>query len=261
MRQEPIFSLLRQGYEALFELADDDAKYVNQRVEEINRAVHAKGGLTVGIHVRHGDRHPFEFQYQGSYIPLEKYGDAARALISATSTEKSTAHTPGSDNASETASKLILASDDPDVYTSAELSHASRAQSQLMLASKSTLDAAAGTKAGHKPVDDNVGWEGGFFKDVFWGLGQPGPPHLLRKRREEGNGTHNSTELALQLRELVGRSYLLDVAVLGQSDRVVCGVSSVACRLLAVMMGWEKAVVKGGWKNVDGQWDWKGIIW
>ncbi len=155
---------------------------------------------------------------------------------------------------------MILASDDPEVYTSPELSHALRAQEQLLLASKSTLDAATGDQAGHKFTDENVGWEGGFFKDVFWSLGQsPSPGATLL--RSEADGRLDPSELAFRLRELVGRAYLLDLAVLGQSNRVVCGVSSVGCRLLAVMMGWEKAIVEGGWRNVDGQWDWKGIIW
>jgi len=28
-----------------------------------------------------------------------------------------------------------------------------------------------------------------------------------------------------------------------------------------VMMGWEKAIVKGGWVNVDGDFDWRGVSW
>jgi len=258
MRQRPIFSLLRKGYEALFHLAEEDAKYVNQRIEELNKTIQAKGGMTVGLHVRHGDRHPFEFQYQDSYIPLEKYVETARDLISETSTKKTVADPPTLDGVLETQSKLVLASDDPDVYTSVELSHASRAQNQLLLASKTALDAATGDQTGNKFVDDNVGWEGGFFKDVFWSLGRSEPS---ARRRNEEKDRPEPTGLALQLRELVGRAYLLDLAVLGQSDRVVCGVSSVGCRLLAVIMGWERGIVESGWKNVDGQWDWKSINW
>ena len=258
MRQQPIFALLRTGYEGLFHLAGEDEKHVNQRIEELNKTVQANGGITIGVHVRHGDRHPFEFQYQDAYIPLEKYVKTARDFISGRSTKTTTADTPSLDDAFETRSKLVLASDDPDVYTAAELSHALRAQNQLMLASKTALDAATGDEVGHNFVDDNIGWEGGFFKDVFWSLGRSEPS---ARRRNEEQDRPKPTDLALQLRELVGRAYVLDLAVLGQSDRVVCGVSSVACRLLAVMMGWEKGIVEGGWRNVDGQWDWKGIIW
>jgi hypothetical protein len=79
------------------------------------------------------------------------------------------------------------------------------------------------------------------------------------------------SDAALRLRELIGRAYLLDIAVLGSaSDSIVCGVSSVTCRLLGVMMGWDAIIAgqrsAGGstrhvWKNVDGDFEWKGIIW
>jgi len=70
-------------------------------------------------------------------------------------------------------------------------------------------------------------------------------------------------EEAVLPRELVGRAYLMDMAVLGQSDAVVCTVSAMGCRLLAVMLGWENAFeVDGGrWKNVDGDFEWKGVAW
>jgi hypothetical protein len=58
---------------------------------------------------------------------------------------------------------------------------------------------------------------------------------------------------------LIGRGYLLDLAVLGASDGVVCAVGSSACRLVGVMMGWE-AVSEGRWVNVDDGrgWSWDG---
>lgn len=64
----------------------------------------------------------------------------------------------------------------------------------------------------------------------------------------------------MRLRELIGRGYLLDLAVLGTaSDGVVCAVSSAGCRLAGVMMGWE-AVERARWVNVDeGRgWSWDG---
>ena len=71
--------------------------------------------------------------------------------------------------------------------------------------------------------------------------------------------THPTDE-SRQLREYIGRAYLLDLAVLGGSDGVVCAVSSVACRILAVMLGWDKAMEEGKWVNVDvGQW--KALDW
>jgi len=63
------------------------------------------------------------------------------------------------------------------------------------------------------------------------------------------------------MRVLLGRAYLLDLAVLGQADRIVCGVSSNTCRILAVMMGWDKAIEKGMWRNIDGDFDWGDIVW
>jgi len=60
----------------------------------------------------------------------------------------------------------------------------------------------------------------------------------------------NPTAEALQLRNYIGRAYLLDLAVLAQSDRLVCAASSRGCRILGVMMGWDQ-VDKGYWKNID----------
>jgi hypothetical protein len=177
-----------------------------------------------------------------------------------------------------------------------------------------------------------LGWEGGFFKDVFWGLGlsedekwaekrrlSPGSPMPMKERhrfgekgddgrekrvhrhdeahgrpkarvkdaangnararnKDQRNGAGaghadrgnevsehqqqrdyrtNPTKEALQLRELLGRAYLLDLAVLAQSDKVVCGVSANACRILAVMLGWDRAFEKNDWNNVDGGYEWR----
>lgn len=263
LRQGPIFALLRTGYEALFHLESSDAEYAEKRAHELNSQIRDKGGLMVGVHIRHGDRHPWEYQYQKSYIPLENYVDAARALIR----DASTAKDGSANNTKETISKMILASDDPDVYTSSDLSSAVRAQERILLAGKSTLDAANGAQqqTNGKFVDDSFGWEGGFFKDVFWGLGDATAAKTarslgLRAEQLEREERTPPSELALQLRALVGRAYLLDLAVVSSADRVVCGVSSAGCRLLAVMMGWERGIVEGGWRNVDGGFGWRGIV-
>ena len=284
-RQERIFSLLRSGYEALFALADEDAAYYNKRVTALNSTVRGHGGIEVGVHVRHGDVHPREFQYQKSYIPLEKYVAAAQELISVVFGKVGMYHR---ESAEELKSKMIFASDDPEVYFADELSGAEKAQYQISLASKSALDAvAAANGKGGRPRPMNIGWEGGFFKDIFWSLGAPrqvraaGSPNPSKREvtgqtahsvNTANSGTANNEEAekdfhfhptpeALRLRELVGRGYLLDLAVLAQTDQVVCGISSSACRILAVMMGWEKAIVDGDWNNVDGTWSWKGIVW
>lgn len=157
-------------------------------------------------------------------------------------------------------SKILLASDDPEVYEAPELLPALRAQSRILLASKSTLDAAQGlstsTSYPNKFVEGNVGWEGGFFSNVFWGLGDTAAGSAAARgvrveRKKLG-------EQSLTLRELVARAYLLDLKVLGSADGVVCGISSVGCRLLGVMIGWE-GVVNGRWKNVDGGFGWVGF--
>ncbi len=165
-------------------------------------------------------------------------------------------------------SQILIASDDPDVYTDPLITSSTttpkieRAQSHISLASKKSL-AASGTTG--------LGWEGGFFKDVFWALGlpakgqipkkiNPAPPSRRHVKPGEEVDTHkNPPAAALRLRELVARSYLLDLAVLGQSDKVVCAVSSYGCRILAVMMGWERGIVQAGWRNVDGEFDWRGV--
>ena len=61
------------------------------------------------------------------------------------------------------------------------------------------------------------------------------------------------------MRELIGRGYLLDLSVLGQSDGVVCAVSSATCRVLGVMLGFD-AIKEGRWVNVDDRraWSWDG---
>ena len=93
---------------------------------------------------------------------------------------------------------------------------------------------------------------------MFWSLGRASSTaavELLDSRLPPSAET-------LRLRELVGRAYVMDLAVLGQaSDRLVCTVSSMGCKILAVMMGWEGAVVKGGWVNIDGDFEWRGVSW
>ena len=248
LRQKKIFALLRTGYEALFHLAEVDAGYLEKRLQELHGN---PDDLTIGIHVRHGDRRPWEYQYEQSYTPLGKYADAARAMIV-------DAHIVKNSSA-----KTILASDDPEVYTSAALSHAERAQSQIQLAGKPHLQGSQQpVEAIHRFVEEGVGWEGGFFKDTFWNLGSPPQETMKAHRRGSSDRAERNTspsELTLELRGLVGRAYLLDLAVLGSADRVVCGISSVGCRILAVMMGWDRAIVKNGWRNVDGAFGWEGL--
>jgi hypothetical protein len=264
-RQKPMFDFARAGYEALFHFADADQTYVENRVSELTLRTlleppEPENGLIIGIHVRHGDRHPYEFQYRDSYVPLERYGEKARDLLHRAF--NGTGPDGDQNIAAEMRSLFVVASDDPEVYESDEFSHASRAQEQIRLASKTALGASqpTGGSAIRKFVDETVGWEGGFFSGMFWSLGKPSsiPVNAI----ETPDTKLPATEEALRLRELVGRAYMMDLAVLGEaSDRIVCTVSSMGCKLLAVMMGWENAMVKERWVNIDGDFEWRGVSW
>ena len=63
----------------------------------------------------------------------------------------------------------------------------------------------------------------------------------------------------------IGREYLRDVKVLGESDRsdgkMFCDAASATCRVLGVVMGCQIVVEEEGWKNVDGDREWFGVDW
>lgn len=246
-----IFNMARSGYQALFGLRDDDGDYATKRLSELKRNDAGIDTAIVGIHLRRGDRHPFDPAYQLGYLPPHFYKHAAEGYA-----------------AIFASSKVVLASDDPDMYSHGELSTYIRVQERITLASERTLSGGS------------IGWEGGFFKDLFWDLGLPLEAYELRslgsptptrhdkasKLNQQSKANANirdyrsqPTEEALTIREFIGRAYLLELAILGQSDRVVCAVSSYTCRLLAVMMGWERAFEKGHWKNIDGHHDWRAV--
>jgi hypothetical protein len=259
-RQHKIFGLLRTGYEALFRLRADDATYVLDHAHNLYGPIAQDGGISIGLHVRRGDKHPYEFQYKEDYIPLDRYMDAARDLyidrIENAHSKSKLQRSLEENNlfARHTSSKLVLASDDPTVYESTELGPNSvRAQDRIILATKAALEAAQGRK--NPWIDEITGWEGGFYRDVFLSLGQP------TKDAQTSHDPANIPEAALSLRELVGRAYLMDLAVVGKADTVVCTVSSTGCRILAVMMGWKSAFGEKNWVNLDGEFDWRGIVW
>ncbi|KAI9892912.1 MAG: hypothetical protein M1814_001071 [Vezdaea aestivalis] len=238
-----LYTLARTGYTALFHLQPSDASYASTRLSTLRSTLHptpsSAPGLLVGLHIRRGDRHPLEYQYAHSYIPLDSYLSSARSLIQ--ETYNGTAHP--SLLAQQTASKLVIASDDPDLRSAGELqaAGAQNAQTLILLASKAALDAAARAAGKEKTwVDSTVGWEGGFYRDIFFSLG-------------------GGAQGGMQLREYVARAYLLDLAVVGGADRVVCAVSAAGCRVLGVMMGWDR--VRGGeWRNVDGEGGWDALV-
>lgn len=253
------FALARAGHDALFRLTPDDASYVEQRTRELlARRIPPKTkgtitGLAVGLHIRRGDRHPLELQYSDSYIPLSKYLSAANTLISS-KLGASLSRSSARDH-----SFLVLASDDPTIYSSTELESSSfdsvPAQDRIKLANHqhNKEHTAPDRKFMRKFIDENFGWEGGFFAGMFWNLGAPpGSPN-------RGPTAVPSAE-TLRLRSLMGRAYMMDLAVLADaSDAVVCTASAAGCRVLAIMMGWEEAMEKKAWVNVDAAAGWMGV--
>ncbi|EKD19340.1 uncharacterized protein L3040_009220 [Drepanopeziza brunnea f. sp. 'multigermtubi'] len=263
-RQKALFALARAGYQALFHLNHVDQKYVDERAtalleKTIRPPPEDENGMIIGVHVRHGDRHPFEYQYKDSYIPLDVYGKISRELVD--SALRDSGKDGEKNQMAERHTIFVLASDDPDVYDSEEFSHAERAQELIRLASKKSSESAQQpASAIRKWVDENVGWEGGFFAGMFWSLGKPTSVPVTAI--ETPTTKLPPTDEALRLRQLVGRAYLLDIAVLGTaSDRIICTVSSVGCKMLAVMMGWENAMEKKKWVNIDGDFSWTGVDW
>lgn len=266
-RSRPIFELIRRGYEDLFVLQGEDALYAASRLAKFKEDAHLHSGSVVGMHIRRGDLHPHEFQFSQDYIPIERYASASRSMLrnqlhaSLPETHK------GADDFHKfleyVHSPLLLGSDDPEIFDSDELKDAAapfvvqKAQERIQLATKATLDLAAPAESLREPgsayikhVEENSGWEGGFYSSLFFGLGSSKTSHP---------SSSTPSEATKRMRELVGRAYLLDLAVLSESDGVVCAVSSATCRLLAVIMGWE-AVVGGQWMNVDDgrPWSWDG---
>jgi hypothetical protein len=286
-QQTLVFALVRAGYDALFHLADEDAKYVDERVAHFRQDTQSP---LIGLHIRRGDRHPFEFQYSHDYLPLSRYIDAAYNLLPTLTKQPSTPFlstltsflSPStSPPSSPPNATLLLASDDPDIHLSSELHLAisahdiapenlHRAQDKILLAGKSALDAASASSSNtpqsrreprrerephhphdghtaiqyHKHVAENAGWDGGFYGDMFASLG---------RNKEDGSSVDASA-----MRVLVGRAYVLDLAVLaGASEGVVCAVSSAGCRILGVAMG---AAEGSKWRNVDDGrgWSWDG---
>ncbi|KAI1356682.1 hypothetical protein F5Y01DRAFT_1514 [Xylaria sp. FL0043] len=265
-RERAIFDLARKGYEALFHLNSDDQPYVDNRVKELKaQAVVPQGnyndGTIVGVHVRQGDLHPFEYQYNGAYIPLDQYAQKFQELIE----ERHNFSTPlgGEDVVAKQHSFMVIASDNPDVYEADEFKDGFRAQEQIKLAGKQHAEAVRHEKwAMHKFVEEAFGWEGGFFASMFWNLGRTTLHNgeTAAADDKDSQETRQPSADAVRLRGLVGRAYAMDLAVLSQaSDSVICTMSAMGCRLLAVMMGWDKAMVAGNWVNIDGDFLWTGI--
>ncbi|KAI0175645.1 hypothetical protein GGR52DRAFT_321379 [Hypoxylon sp. FL1284] len=265
-RERPLFNLARVGYESLFRLNDDDQPYVENRVKELRAMAKVtegshNNGMVVGIHIRHGDLHPYEYQYNGAYIPLNLYSQRAREIVEEYHNSSTTLG--GEDPVAKQHSFAVVASDDPDVYETDEFSGSARAQEQIKLASKQHIQQANPDRTVmHKFVDETFGWEGGFFASMFWSLGRSTVSNAGKDERQAAlaNADAKPSAETVRLRSLIGRAYAMDLAVLGRaSDAVVCTMSAMGCRLLAVIMGWEKAMEDGRWVNIDGDYEWTAL--
>ncbi|KAH8197155.1 hypothetical protein TruAng_008684 [Truncatella angustata] len=259
-REKPMYNLARAGYEALFHLVDEDRSYVEKRIQELKTKAAVPGesnhdGSIIGVHVRHGDQHPFETQYSATYMPLIRYTEVIQQIID----DAHNASMPdgGDDVVAKQHSQVVLASDNPDVYTSDEFSGSVRAQERIQLASVAhPKPASQDPHVMHKFQEETFGWEGGFFGSMFWNLGRS----THNNADSDGVSTVVHSSDATRLRSLIGRSYMLDLAILGRgTDTVICTVSSAGCRLVAVIMGWEKAMGEGNWVNIDGNYLWTGV--
>lgn len=272
-----IFNLARAGYDDLFVMTGEDALYAASRLAKFKEDAHEHSGSVVGMHIRRGDLRPFEFQYSQDYLPLDRYAAASRKMLRT----QLLATLPQSHQDTDDFHKfleyvhspLLLGSDDPEIFTSAELKDAAspfvvqKAQERIQLATKTTLDLAAPAEPLREPgsayvkhVDENSGWEGGFYTSLFYALGRNRPPRSSSPSQPSKEST--LPEETARIRELVGRAYLLDLAILAESDGLVCAVSSATCRVLGVMMGWD-AISEGRWVNVDDRrpWSWDGRVW
>ncbi|ORY65852.1 uncharacterized protein BCR38DRAFT_483528 [Pseudomassariella vexata] len=260
-RERPMYDLARVGHEALFHLNDNDHTYVQGRIQELKAKVRVPAGnndgTIIGVHVRHGDLHPYDYQYSSAYLPNNLYADKLREILE--DYHNTSNPDGGEDVVAKQRSLTVLASDDPDVYESEEFAGSLRAQELIKLASVAAIKQVNPDKhVMHKFVDETFGWEGGFFASMFWNLG--------RSTLNTANAADMpATALGppaetIRLRNLIGRAYMMDLAVLGQgSDVVICTVSAMGCRLMAVIMGWEKAIESEKWVNIDGNYHWTGI--
>ncbi|EFY86882.1 hypothetical protein J3459_007466 [Metarhizium acridum] len=250
-----LFGLAHRGYKALFKLSEDDEVYVDNRIRDLKaktrsnqQGIHVNSPI-IGLHIRHGDRHPLEYQYRDTYIPAEVFASYGHSLIEAyynsTSLEPEKYH-----------AVRIIASDDPMVHEESEFADAYFAQEHIRLATKQVIqDSNKNPQFLHAFEEEAFGWEGGFFAAMFWNFGGK-PKHSAA----DEDTTKAPSEEILRLRSLVGRAYMMDLAVLSRaSDKVVCAVSAMGCRLLAVMMGWERAMDHRDWQNVDGGYGWGGL--
>jgi len=117
---------------------------------------------------------------------------------------------------------VLLSSDDPEIYSLPEFANYIPAQS--LPPSPSTRSLLPG------------GWTRQAFENA---------------RASEGDVVVN-----------LAREYFRDVKILGETtEKLFCGGNGNTCRVMAVVMGWQKAVEEEGWVNVDDGRGWFGVDW
>lgn len=269
-RDLDLWRLAHAGYEALFHLNKEDRAYVDTRVRDLKnkskRGITAPGAPIIGMHVRRGDQHPFEYQYKDTYIPAEVFHENAQKLseiLLSSASARTEGHAPRNEPIT------VLASDDPTVQDQPDFESAMPAQQRIRLASKDQMkQSKPGRKFIHQFTEEAFGWEGGFFAPMFWNLGVDRRNNAANAPKGvdvvganvEAQHLAPASRQTIKLRSFVGRAYAMDLAVLAEaSDGVVCAVSAMGCRLLGAMMEWEKGVGGHGWVNVDGDYGWTGI--
>ncbi|KAI5817225.1 hypothetical protein BZA77DRAFT_245206, partial [Pyronema omphalodes] len=104
----------------------------------------------------------------------------------------------------------------------------------------------------------------------------PGAPQLAGSYAVAGMGgmkggyrPQELIKMTVEERVTVGREFLIQLRVVAELAKrggvekggVLCAGGSATCRLLAVMLGWEKAIENERWKDIDGDMGWWGVDW
>ncbi|KAK6498891.1 hypothetical protein TWF481_011462 [Arthrobotrys musiformis] len=234
-RQHKIFDLLRTGYEAI-PLKGDLQTTIMDRVHSIG--VEASKTV-VAVQIRHGDRAAREWKWHKGYLPLERFmkvslnmpGEVIQGLSAGDGTQDRWVKDyflPDYPRPWVEPPVRIISSDDSDVFNDEEVKKCTAGGNGVCVRAQDRSVA--------------VGQPGGFWAE-----------DLNKMEREE--------------REAAAVAYLVDFGVQVEALRVardgwvVCGYYGDMCRMLAVGMGWESAIEKGHWVNIDGDFDWFGMRW
>ncbi|KAK6531774.1 hypothetical protein TWF694_002943 [Orbilia ellipsospora] len=237
-RQKPIFDLLRAGYDAI-PLSSSISNAVSKRIQDIGVS---KKRAVVAVQIRRGDKKAREWNYHNGYIPVERYLKVSANETADVSTDLLTTSDVGDKWVKEYSLPdypkvecadfkplRIISSDASDIFENQEIKDCVEFDGSCVRAQDRKV---------------NVGAPGGFWAED------------LKKMDRE-----------VKEAEGVAVGYLTDFGVLvGSMENaldgwVVCGHYGDMCRMLAVGMGWDSAIEKGHWVNIDGDFDWFGMRW